>query len=145
MNLEGKIEYAIEEAKNAFWERVRNTFPEITTGDLSFDINNELDDIMKKAVNDWVKNNKKTEFYFDDITSIIDVDARRLKDYQVNELRTLCLSYKDTLDHEDILSPFSEIDYDEEPSEFALDFIKQAREACEKAGDNVCYVRLRFF
>jgi len=145
MNTKSKITQAVDEASQIFWNRITNTFPEIKTGDLSFDVGNELQNVMEKAVTEWVKTNSpKRKFKFNEIISFIDVDMSELTEKECKDL-TNFIDYEDLVGcKEHIINPFKEISEFMKPSLFYLDFMKQAREACENAGPNVCYVRLTY-
>lgn len=48
---------AIEKATDAFWESIIKSFPQIKTGDLSFNAVISLDEEMRMAVEEWIHTN----------------------------------------------------------------------------------------
>lgn len=51
------IEEVTMAAAEKFWEHVAQSFPEIKSGDLCIDTTLALDDMMLKAVREWVVTN----------------------------------------------------------------------------------------
>jgi len=56
-----KIEEAVEEAEQAFWQVIADKFPEIRTGDLCFSIVLPLNKLNVEAVTEWYYGNLWTE------------------------------------------------------------------------------------
>lgn len=48
---------AVEEAKDAFWEKFASCFPQFTTGDAGFDATMEFNAAARAATSAWIKSN----------------------------------------------------------------------------------------
>jgi hypothetical protein len=81
MNLEQRINHALDSGMDTFWVHIRNQFPEAKTGDLSPGTAYDLEVWMQKAVEEWVETNvpktlPKTKYYVQRTkVEVIEVEA----------------------------------------------------------------------
>lgn len=52
-----KINDVVEKASMSFWATVAEHFPEIKSGDLSIEMTLEIQEVMQRAVTEWVDTN----------------------------------------------------------------------------------------
>lgn len=57
--MKSRFEQAIEQAKNAFWASIVESYPEITKGDLDPVTVNNFDNSVKETVSEWLHFNQR--------------------------------------------------------------------------------------
>lgn len=120
MPREPRIYQATSEALNAFWAKIAEHYPEVTTGDLPPEISIRQFNASEEAVSWWVTYNKKTRYdHVLDLSFSIQTDlppdelenldpahiraaiTRRLSMLRDSELVEAVLPSSDTLDRND--------------------------------------------
>lgn len=69
-----RIEQAVQEAENKFWDIIAEHFPEITTGDFPPDESLRFTRACESAVETWVGLNEKSFNFENDTLSITDLE-----------------------------------------------------------------------
>ncbi len=75
MNDANKLNTAVEEAEEAFWQTIVEHYPEITTGDFDFGLTQKRDILNAESVKMWLEWNTPKQSHTNPIKSFIDASS----------------------------------------------------------------------